>query len=581
MKTEIAGMTDNVWKLLILIVTLLTAIVPATAAAQTPKTHPQIFFTAFYHGQWDIFSVSPDGQTLWQITNDKYEDADPAISPDGTQLAFASRRNENWDIYLLDLTTGTETQLTTHPHYDAAPAWSPDGSQLAFESFRSGDLDVWLIDFAANNALKNLTADSPAYDFSPAWNDTGGTLFFTSARGGNDDIWALDMALGTVTPLTTAETSESQPAWNTAKAGLGYTVNHLGEKDFWFAPKGNAPRRYTWLGSIDHVLFAPNGAAVAGILHGENADRLIRLDDGNPVPHYLSPPMLLQGSMSWHDNAPVYGTPPAQFSANEIATGLYTETVSPSKSTSGEAYDLVRLNDLSAGSPWLADTVDDSFRAMRTQLQDEVGYDFLGTLSEALRPINFFSDASQYSSWHKSGRAFDTRFDLPGGRLKIVKEDVGGNTYWRVLLRCVDQSGGCGKPVAARPWDYSGRARTVLAPEQGGVEQAPLYGYYVDFTNLAQMDGWQRIASHDEPDFSWTWHFKAFEYWHFQKPLVENDGLSNWYQAMRQVYPQKDVDTYFSWKKMRAANEDPDLIMLKGVPASAKAQRWWQQLAAP
>ncbi len=561
-----------------IILGFLTALTVVSVQAQSPAPRPQIFFAALNAGQWDIFSVSPDGKTVLQLTNDEYEDSDPAISPDGNMLAYASRRGDNWDIFLLNLKTGAETRLTDNPQYDGAPAWHPDGRQIAFESFRSGDLDVWLMDATADATPLNLTADSPAQDYAPTWDDTGDVLFFASARAGDDDIWALNIRTRALTQLTTAETSEGNPQWDARRGQVGFVANRLGEKDIFFATATDEMQQFSWLLSVTGFAISPDGTQVAAVLRGENTDRLVRLDVGDPVPHYLSSPILLQGKPSWSDGAVVFGAEVHRF--EEDAAGiLFTETTTPSGSPYGEPYDVVRLNDLKVGIPWLADTVDESFRTMRSQLRAEVGYDFLGELSEALRPINFASDASQYSSWHKSGRAIDTRFDLPDGRMQIVKENVGGNTYWRVLLRCEDQSGRCGKPATARPWDYSGYARTVLAPEQGGVEKPPLHGYYVDFTTWARMFGWQRIASHNGDEFSWTWHFKAFEYWHFQKPFFAPDGSSDWYAALRQVYPPDDVDTYFNWRTMRAAGEDPQLIFLKGVSAvPPAAKRWWQQL---
>lgn len=560
-----------------IIIILLMVVFSTPVFAQSPTIRPQIFFSGWSGGQWDIYSVSPDGETILKLTNNKYEDSDPAVSPDGTMLAYTSRRNENWDIYLLDLTTGAETRLTSNPHYDGAPAWSPDGRQIAFESFRSGDLDIWQMQLTAEPTPHNLTADSPAQDYAPVWNDTGETIFFSSARAGDDDIWALNPTSGTLTQLTSADTADEMPQWNAQQQQVAFITNRLGERDvFSVTPEGVHPE--TWLGSVTGFAFNPDGSRIVAVLRGENSERLIRLDDGDPVPHYLTPPMMLQGSPAWSDNAAVFG---AEFHLpGKNADGvLYDETITPSQSTQGEPYDIVRLNDLNVGIPWLADMVDDSFQALRAQMRDELGYDFLGELSEALRPINFASDASQYSSWHKSGRAIDTRFDLPGGRMQIVKDDVGGDTYWRVLLRCDDQSGRCGKPATARSWDYSGRARTVLAPEQGGVENPPLHGYYIDFTARARLYGWQRIASHNSESFSWTWHFKAFEYWHFQKPLLAENGNTDWNVAMRQVYPPKDVDTYFNWRTMRAANEDPQVIFLKGVSSvPPQAKRWWQQL---
>lgn len=551
-------------------------IVPASPLHAQPATGERIAFVAFKDGQWDIFSVSPEGGDLRQLTNDVYEDDRPAYSPDGTRLAYTSRRNNNWDIYLLDLQTGEETRLTQHPDYDGAPSWYPAGQQLAFESYRSGDLDIWLLDTTLNSDPTNLTPDSPAGDFDPVWHNQGDMIFFSSWRDGTNDIWSLDLQTQELTQLTAGSASDSQPAWDAVGQQLVFTRNTLGDKDvFLLADSSAEPRQYSWLGSLSSPTFSPDGASVAGVYQSHDGARLVRLHEGDPVPRYLTEKAVLQGRISWHANAVVAGTSISTLRSQDLSS-LYTETVSPSSSQYGEPYDLVRINDLQTGTPWLADTVDDSYQALRSRLRQEVGYDFLGEVSETLRSINFFSEASQYSSWHKSGRAVDTRFDLPGGRMEIVRENFGGETYWRVLLRCEDQSGRCGRPITANPWNYSTRARTVIAPEQGGIEKPNLYGYYLDFTALAKLYGWERIASHDDEDFSWTWHFKAFEYWHYQKTI--NDGTRNWYEAMLEVYPQFEVEEFFTWEKMRAAGEDPHLIVLKGVPLPPEAERWWQTL---
>lgn len=544
-----------------------------------PSTGPLILFSAFQDGQWDIFGVSPDGGDLRQLTDDAYEDTDPSISPDGTQLAYASRRNENWDIYVLDLRTGEETRLTNHPHYDGAPAWHPDGTQLAFESFRNGNLDVWLIDTAPGSAPRNLTSASPDGDFSPAWHSNGQTLFFTSWREGDNDLWAIDLATDTLSQLTTDSASDSEAIWDSAGDRLGFVRNSLGDKDIWFLDEAGAQYQHSWLGSLKRLTIAPGGKSIAGIYQGHGGAYLIRLDEGNPVPVYLTDAALLQGEICWHPAAILAGKPIDLITPPDPSP-LYTEELTPSASPYGEPYDLVRVSNLTAaGDPWVADTVNDSYQAMRNYVRQEVGYDFLGDISEALRPLNFFSEASQYSSWHKSGRAVDTLFDLPGGRMEIVREDIGNETYWRIMLRCEDQSGRCGQPVTANTWDYSGKARVVLAPEQGGVEKPNESAYYVDFSTVAEMFGWERISSYDDEDFSWTWHFKAFEYWHYQKKLKDHNGVSNWYQAMLQVYPKDRVDKYFTWEQMRAADEDPYLVALKGVPLPADAERWWERLA--
>ncbi|MEO5718536.1 MAG: S9 family peptidase [Chthoniobacterales bacterium] len=79
------------------------------------------------------------------LTSGQHDDALPAWSPDGRQIAFVSKRGddadrtENWDIYLIESRPGAkERQLTTtleadaHPEWESAPAWSPDGKTIAY-----------------------------------------------------------------------------------------------------------------------------------------------------------------------------------------------------------------------------------------------------------------------------------------------------------------------------------------------------------------------------------------------------------------------------------------------------------------
>ena len=147
---------------------------PIHSQTQPPSQQEErIAFAAYRNGQWDIYSIAPDGSDPRQLTNDAFEDTDPAYAPDGSKIAFASRRENNWDVYILDLLTGEETRLTNSPHYDGAPAWNPDGESLAYEFYQNGDLDIWVIeipgsiDTAGDGAAVNLTADSLRGGFCP------------------------------------------------------------------------------------------------------------------------------------------------------------------------------------------------------------------------------------------------------------------------------------------------------------------------------------------------------------------------------------------------------------------------------
>jgi len=73
---------------------------------------------------------------LTRLTYGPWDDVNPAISPDGQIIAFASNRTGYWDIYLMDLGSGGITRLTDTLEFDGAPAWSPDSQWLVYELAR-------------------------------------------------------------------------------------------------------------------------------------------------------------------------------------------------------------------------------------------------------------------------------------------------------------------------------------------------------------------------------------------------------------------------------------------------------------
>ncbi len=76
---------------------------------------------------------------LTRVTSDEGLTTDPAVSPDGKYLAYASDRGgETLDIWIQPLTGGAAVRLTTHPADDHEPSFSPDGSKIAFRSERDG-----------------------------------------------------------------------------------------------------------------------------------------------------------------------------------------------------------------------------------------------------------------------------------------------------------------------------------------------------------------------------------------------------------------------------------------------------------
>jgi Tol biopolymer transport system component len=83
-----------------------------------------LVFTALGH----LFQLPTTGGATKQLTSGPFYDSEPAISPDGTRVAFISDRkvSSQGNVFVLDLASGQIRQVTDEFWVDS-PVWSPDG----------------------------------------------------------------------------------------------------------------------------------------------------------------------------------------------------------------------------------------------------------------------------------------------------------------------------------------------------------------------------------------------------------------------------------------------------------------------
>lgn len=193
------------------------------AHAVFPGTNGKIVYSRS-DGDFEIFSINPDGTNTTRLTNNSVADTEPTVSPNGNKIAFTRDSSEiDAEIYTMQMNGSNLTRITNNDSGDAQPSWSPDGTKLVYVNKAGGDAEIWVMNADGSNTTQ-LT-DNNVLDQEPAWSPDGTTIAFQRRTDLHFDIYTMSPTGANQTRIITCNDEHDcvSPDWGPNSNKLTYT----------------------------------------------------------------------------------------------------------------------------------------------------------------------------------------------------------------------------------------------------------------------------------------------------------------------------------------------------------------------
>src|SRR5258706_10391728 len=172
--------------------------------------------------------------------------AEPALSPDGSEIAFVS----GGDIWTVPATGGEARLLVSHPLSESRPIYSPDGKSLAFVSNRTGNGDIYLLSFESGE-LKRLTWDDGREELD-GFSADGKWIYYstinTDIGSSMHDIYRVSVEGGTPMPVVADRyANEIHAAPSPDGTSLAFSAGGLAAREWWRKGHSHGGESAIWL----------------------------------------------------------------------------------------------------------------------------------------------------------------------------------------------------------------------------------------------------------------------------------------------------------------------------------------------
>jgi len=518
--------------------TTTATLLPVTQSSSSSANAGLIIFSMSDGAYKHLFAYHPSYLAVTRLTADAWDDDSPAVSPDGNKIAFTSNRFGTREIYILDLVSNTLTQMTNSSFFEGTIDWSPDGSYIVYDVYQNNHFDLIIQSVTDQTEAPIQLTDGTSNSFQPSWSPDGSEIAFVSDRSGQNSIWLARLQNPEdrfIKVIGSTDANFARPVWSPDGTRLAVS-RHQNNSEILLLQPHDLSAEPIVLGSGENPAWMPDGGGVLATLELPNQTEILAYAVKDH--HLMLPPIPMAGSISEYDwnSGNLSQNIQSWISKNSLPqpAPLWTEeSALPANSTGRRS--LIDLSNVTAPQAKLSDAVDDSFNAMRSLVNQKIGWDLLATLDNAVIPPTSAPMPGIPENWLYTGRAIALNLaPYEAGWMVVSRDEFAGNIYWRVWVKCKAQDGTCGEPLMTPIWDFNSRSSgEALAYENGGESKLAPAGYWVDFTDLADRFGWQRLPALN----NWRSYFQGTQFNVFA--LQQN---MTWQKAMLEIYPPEQLD---------------------------------------
>jgi eukaryotic-like serine/threonine-protein kinase len=242
--------------------------------------------------------------TATRVTGYPGEEFTPTLAPDGDNIVFVHKVNDDYNVCWQRLGEASFKNLTpTCPAADIQPALSPDGSQIAFRSDCDGG-GIFLI--STTGANRRRVSD---IGYNPAWSPDGKEILYSTGdafsplirRTAGGQLWAVRLDTGEKRHLPTPDAM--QPSYSPRGLRIAYWgVNPANQqqRDIWTVPaQGGEPVAVTNDTALDwNPIWSPDGEYLYFVSNQTGIMNLWRVPLEEATGKVLGPPEIVTGPSS-------------------------------------------------------------------------------------------------------------------------------------------------------------------------------------------------------------------------------------------------------------------------------------------